>query len=152
MKQLNQVEIGRMRKLADFLETVPPEDFDLDGWVQQLPQGPKSIFFGLIHRHSGCGFAGCAMGWAAHSQIFSGLRLTRDGDDIAYRGFTGYDAVYALFGIGENQGFFLFSDRRYADDAEPGHVARRLRIFADKVERRLARTQAPGLRVVAASH
>lgn len=150
MKQLSNVEIEKMRQLADFLETVPPEDFDLDGWVQRSGD-PSSVFFGLIKRRSACGFAGCAMGWAAYTEFFPGLRLTRDKKDIAYAGFTGYDAIKALLGINENQGYFLFSPNMYCDEAQPGHVARRLRLFAERVERRLARKNPIALRVVAQS-
>jgi hypothetical protein len=138
MKQLDRVEIEKIRQLADFLETVPPEDFDLDGWVQRQQREPSSILFGLIQRHPGCGFAGCAMGWAAHSGIFPGLRLTHDQEDIVYGGFTGYDAVEALLGIEYSHASFFFSHTMYSVIAEPGHVARRLRRFADKIESRRA--------------
>lgn len=148
MKQLSNVEIGKMRQLANFLETVPPEDFDLEGWVQQTGQ-PVPMFFGLIHRQPACGFAGCAMGWAAHTELFPGLRLTRDKKDVCYAGFTGYDAVMALLGISENISYFLFSPSMYRDDAAPGHVARRLRRFVEIVERRMNRKQATPLRIVA---
>ncbi len=148
MKQLSSVEIGRMHQFADFLETVPPEDFDLTLWVERQQRDPKSLLFGLIQRDPGCGFAGCAMGWAAYSEVFPGLRLTRDAKDVTFAGFTGYDAAAALLGVGDNQAFFFFAPSSY-EDAEPGHVAARLRKFAAKVERRINRQQRPGLRVVA---
>ena len=148
MRQLQKVEIEKMRKLADFLETVPPEDFDLADWVEREQRDPKSILFGLVILHPGCGFAGCAMGWAAHSGIFPGLRLTHDSDDITYAGLIGFDAIDRLFRIGENQGIFLFHRVRYQGHADPGHVARRLRRFAEIVERRINRKK-PSMRIVA---
>jgi hypothetical protein len=47
----------RLLKLADFLETVPPDKFDMNGWG----------------REDDCGFAGCAIGWAG--KLFDGKGL-----------------------------------------------------------------------------
>ena len=147
---LQKVEIEKMRKLAEFLETVPPEDFDLSEWVEREQRDPKSILFGLVILRRACGFAGCAMGWAAHSGIFPGLRLTSDGESITYAGLVGFEAVERLFGIGKNQSCFLFHSFRYEGHADPGHVAKRLRRFAEIVERRIKRKNKPSMSVVAA--
>lgn len=154
MKQLSNVEISKMRQLADFLETVPAEDFDLSLWVSQEEMPPKLAFFGLIERDPGCGFAGCAIGWAAHSGLFPGLRLSRRKDDDKltpqYGGATEWRAVAKLLGISERASEFLFSIDMYADDPEPADVCQRLRRYADIVEARLARKlDRPALRVVA---
>lgn len=149
MKQLARVEIERMRQFADFLETVPPREFDLNEWEAREATAAKTMLFGLIKLEPACGFAGCAMGWAAHSNAFEGLILI-EGEPV-YKGFGGYRAAQKLLGIKSNAAHFLFGPERYAvDDPEPGHVAARLRKFADKVESRLkrARPSSLALRVV----
>jgi hypothetical protein len=138
MKQLSNVEIGRLRALADLLDDVPPNRFDLDGWAVQLNEG--------------CGFAGCAVGWAAHSGIFPGLRFNTGIDcgahascvDVIYEEdekdiWKGWVAVEVLFGLTFRSAGFLFSLDHYPDflGPTPRVVARRLRRFADKVEGRL---------------
>lgn len=137
MRQLSNVEIGRLRALADLLDTVPAERFDLESWAVQLNEG--------------CEFAGCAVGWAAHSGIFPGLRFDTGIDcgahascvvvDYKDRGgvWLGWEAVEALFGISRQASEFLFSLNFYDHPFGPTPmvVARRLRRFADKVEGRL---------------
>jgi len=59
MKMLSKVDIERIYKLAHFLETVSSQDFDLTIWGTRV--------------RDGCGFAGCAIGWAAYAKLFSGL-------------------------------------------------------------------------------
>lgn len=132
MKQLSNVEIGRLRALADLLDTVPAERFDLGGWGWVVhPAGSE------------CGFAGCAVGWAARSRIFPGLRF--NGMDIIYEEdekdiWEGWVAVEVLFGLTFWSAGFLFDKSHYLDhypEITPRVVARRLRRFADKVEGRL---------------
>lgn len=139
MKQLSKVEIGKMRQLADFLETVPVKDFDLSVWVQELEQPPTTYLFGLIQTDPGCGFAGCAMGWAAHSELFDGLHL--EGWLIKYKGYTDLEATMKVFGITKRAVDYLFTTWFYKTkfETEPGHVADRLNRFADIVEARLKR-------------
>lgn len=146
MQQLRAVEIGKMRQLADFLETVPPEDFDLGRWRERAPI--DAIRIGPITLRKGCGFAGCAMGWAAHSGIFPGLRLSPKGT-LTYRGATEFEAVAKLLSLTPWTAYFLFHKDSYQQHADPAHVADRVRRFAAIVERTLNRTGAR-LRVVAA--
>lgn len=145
MKQLDKVEIGRMRQLADFLETVPPSKFDLSQWEVEAYVPAKTFLFGLIHWKDECGFAGCAMGWAAFSELFPGLSLMKQYEDdwhyttVLYRGFTDYRAVAFLFGISERAATYFFAPNSCKIKPEPGDVAARLNRFADKVENRLKR-------------
>lgn len=148
MKQLSQVEIGRMRQLADLLEAVPPSSFTLDDWEAQPETPAKTMLFGLIELEPACGFSGCAMGWAAHSGLFPGLSI--DDGVLVYRGYSSFRAAAKVMGVTENVAHFLFDPSLYEDACpEPGDVAERLRRFADKVERRLMRKSEPTLRLVA---
>lgn len=143
MKQLSKVEIGKMRQLADFLETVQPSSFDLSSWVVSPYAPAKTYLWGLIQTQPECGFAGCAMGWAAHSKLFPGLYLDQ-GWIVTYKGQQDFDAVVKLFGITKRNADFIFTTDGYkayknGGGVTPGMVADRLNKFADKVESRLKR-------------
>lgn len=144
MQQLSRVEIEKMTQLADFLETVPPEDFDLTIWRTREFIAPIRVW--PITFRAGCGFAGCAMGWAAHEGLFPGLRITKNGD-LVYRGATDFDAVSKLFGIKWGTGWFLFGRGSYHGRIDPDRVAKRIRRFVEIVRRR--RGDRVALRVVA---
>lgn len=121
------MDTGRLLVLAEFLETsVPEAEFNMLLWqhrayvppMEGTPAGPPS-FFGLlpgspeVPPNPGCGFAGCAIGWAAHSGLFPGLKLRevnpeekhRDGTKVGltivptYAGGTQWDAINSLFKI-----------------------------------------------------
>lgn len=118
----------RLLKLADFLETVPEENFDISGWETAEATKPEG------DRPGQCGFAGCAVGWAAHVELFDGF-VMRDGDPL-YQGKTDWDAVDELFGFkqapGElsKEGLILFSGSEYRGyEATPAQVAARIRQF-----------------------
>ena len=137
-EQLSKVETSKLRALADLLDTVPAERFDLLDWV-----GPKSE----------CGFVGCAVGWAAHFRIFPGLKLDygenhhggyessvvyMDGENV----WVGWEAVQMLFGLAQEEAVFLFSVQAYDPDYnQPSDVACNLRQFASEVEGRLKLNQ-----------
>lgn len=148
MKQLSQVEIGRMRALASYLESsaVDPDRFYLDSWQEQAEQPAKTKWFGLVEVQPACGFAGCAMGWAAHAQLFDGLWMTKQGY-VVYKGQTDMVAAATVMGVTIGRAAFLFHPQWYkaGNDASPGMVAQRLRRFADKVESRLARARSRDL-------
>lgn len=131
MKQLDRVEVGKMRQLASFLRTVPPSQFDLEEWELQAATPAVTFLFGLIEIEPACGFAGCAMGWAAHSKLFDGLYM--DGSGPVYNGIAGWNGVTRLFGISSRAADFLFGSSSY-EDGQPGYVADRLERFAGKVE------------------
>ena len=156
MKQLDRVEIGKMRQLADFLETVPPNDFDLRVWEKRAARSRRVALFGLIERDPGCGFAGCAVGWAAYSGLFPGLTMSMNTKDYkvaarepVYRGQTNWAAVMRLLGLSKNFTHFLFSGDFYKTRATPGMVADRLRAAADRIESLRTRGSVPKLRLVA---
>ena len=58
----------RLAKLADFLETVPEDKFNMNVWAN---------LFNYRSKLGDCGTAGCALGWA--TKIFPELELRWDG-------------------------------------------------------------------------
>lgn len=171
MSMLSSVETGKMLQLAEFLESVPPRDFDLASWATRDAKEaiPPTVLFGLFTVEPGkpgCGFAGCAMGWAAHSKLFDGLYIDQTGQ-LIYKGAPSYSAADRLFGFDAenrkrrlyyskaktrwtNTAYFLFGPKRY-DTNNPADVARRIRRMVAKIESRLARKAQPvqtGLRIV----
>lgn len=136
----------RLLKLADFLETVPRRAFRMDYWVQRKASKPEGDEPGE------CGFAGCAMGWAAHQKMFKGLREDPIRENtITYKLPNGeqFDDFYAaakVFDISSVESDGLFNPRRYNDlkivrrdyygDAlpTPKQVAKRIRAFVKNAE------------------
>lgn len=114
------INAKRLLKLADYLETVKPALFRLDvfGYEQE------------------CGFAGCAVGWAAHAKLFAGLKFETCLGPI-YQGASGWEAVAKVFGfsVDDPDGFIsidaknLFHDSAYPPHPKPNTVAKRIRKF-----------------------
>lgn len=159
MKQIAAVELERCVALADLLETVPAKDFNMRGWVTQLPMPQKTMWFGLIKTSPGCGFAGCAMGWAAVEEIFPGFSARTNGCliyEVDGLGFQNWDAVRAVMGLNANMSHYLFAPDNYKVKATPEMVADRVRRFASKIaairarDRRRAVVKRPKLELVAA--
>lgn len=155
MRQIAHVETARMTALAEYLDTdVPARDFDLRTWISRVPHKRKTILFGLIQTRPECGFAGCAMGWAAYSGMFPGFIACTDGT-IQYRGQINFFAVMKLLGISYNMVVFLFHPKGYKVNATPEMVASRLRRLVVKIKAIRAREQrravhsTPSLKVVA---
>lgn len=120
----------RLLKLADFLETIPKRVFDMSLWEAAPATKPEG------KKPGKCGFAGCALGWAAHVKLFRGLRMFDEElyyqakgnrmEDVAW----GFHAAEELFEITNAQATFLFDEDSY-DYAElpipPKRVAKRIR-------------------------
>ncbi len=137
MKQLQNVKVARMRQLANYLETVTPDQFDLSRWESEAYVPARTLLWGLIEIQPACGFVGCAMGWAAHSKLFPGLAITANGV-LYYKGSSAFHAAAKVFNISIRSAEFLFTPEMYKDGdfTEPGVVADRLNRYADKVESR----------------
>jgi hypothetical protein len=121
-----KIRTDRLLKLADFLETVPRKAFDISSWVSSKATMPEG------ERPGDCGFAGCAMGWAAHAKLFRGLTMERGYiiDYPAYRGFDGFEAAMTLFSIGDSEATSLFDIGGYESrNPTPKTVAKRIRKF-----------------------
>src|SRR5882757_4896101 len=146
--QIAQVKKDRLLMLANLLDTVQENQFNLVTWGAEERHYNKYLF-GLIKIETGCGFSGCAMGWAAQSGIFPGLTwnnrsnfpygsiMYRDSDSLLYE----WPAVKNLFGLNENMAFFLFSSSGYRVHATPSMVASRLRRLVKKIDDIRARDQ-----------
>lgn len=131
MKQIAAVNLVRLTHLADFLMTIPPEQFTLEVWVDQQEIKPKTLF-GLIQISSGCGFAGCAIGWATYKNMFPGFEL-KSGTPY-YKGKYSFEAIEAVFSINENNAYYFFHPDKYQISATPQMVAERIYRFCKKIE------------------
>lgn len=114
----------RLKRLADFLQIVPEERFDMQRWVGDDFKGSPDL---------SCGTSACAVGWATTIPEFreAGLHLDFDPDDelawIAtpvYQGWEGYDAAAQFFEIPRGQAEHLFGSFHFDD--KPSDVARRI--------------------------
>ncbi len=110
----------RLLKLADFLDTLPPERFRYDRWVGDSWKGMQDL---------SCGTTACALGWAATMPAFRklGLRLfeIEDGgkktgfcalEGTPYNKYSSYstlssyslDAAMEIFGLSRSEASFIF--------------------------------------------
>lgn len=141
--QRTTVRVDRLRKLADFLDTLPREKFD----------------FHIVCRRDkpSCGTVGCAMGWTP--KVFPrlikwvplewrddmyGVRPRKEKIPTIGRTQSTYSAGAShLFNMGEGdaEALFGFWEPSPADgtelppDATPKQVARRIRTYANWCER-----------------
>lgn len=130
--KLAEVYVERLNKLADFLDTLPPERFDMNRWAQN-GFSPEE-----------CGTVACAFGWSVH--LFENqLRLVGDGLgglSVNYAEIYGIEAASAFFfgDFGDDDddypiAQFVFMPDHYRscgsglfpDKVMPGYVARRIR-------------------------
>lgn len=116
----------RLLKLADFLETIPKHVFTIHAWEARAAYKPEGKKLGE------CGFAGCALGWAAHVKLFRGLDMM--GGEPHYRtkgeDYWGFHAAEELFEICEYEARHLFNGDYYSyhlGHVTPELVAARIR-------------------------
>ena len=111
----------RLAKLADFLETVPEDKFNMDVWA----------YLGNKTSLGDCGTAGCALGWA--TKIFPELTInfsfSNPYPDLYFEGFRNYSALELFFDLDFELSRDLFSALRYPDPANisPQEVANKIR-------------------------
>lgn len=105
----------RLLKLADYLETVPVDRFEMN----------------IFGRKSECGFAGCALGWAAHGRLFRGLTTY----DCGYRHIgpkykDRYDSSVCepLFGVCNMEAERKMFGSQFAGET-PHQIAQRIRNY-----------------------
>lgn len=129
----------RLLTLANFLETVPELAFNMRKWEASPATKPEGSTQGE------CGFAGCAIGWAAHAQLYPGLTLVSwpgyeylEAVVPSFEGELNWLAIDRLFGFApvdhdarENEGERLFLRRSYLSDPTPKQVAKRIRKFVE---------------------
>lgn len=110
-------------KVAEILDKVNPEKFDLKGWK--------------------CGTTACACGHAAMDPWFYEQGFSIKGLEpyltISYKGLQGWDAIEEFFDLNINDSFYLFEEDSYEDGFEknkktpPLEVADRIREFVKGV-------------------
>jgi hypothetical protein len=139
------MNIERLKELQKLLATVPPERFNLKTWGYLGPKNDGSTADQVIRKlreialpddenfewdgaldepilkQISCGFAGCAMGWAALHPPFqeAGLHLhlfIRDGyqfSHITYEDYEEYEAAAYFFDIPKKEAEYLFDPSKY---------------------------------------
>lgn len=112
---------NRLVKLADLLDTLKSEQFDLTHWVTK--QGDTA----------------CAVGWAALSPQFAGLTFLGPAPQYLVKGHhpaLGFVAAERYFGLRFREAHYLFSIDSYrrGSSTRPTTVARRIRRFIAKKE------------------
>lgn len=130
----------RLLKLAEFLETVPADEFYMYTWCRTEPYKPETVTEGH------CGFSGCAIGWAAHAKLFDGFYLRRKRSGSVSPGLLmpifqrkqNWNAVSTLFDLPlgkdaatpSKQAEHIFDDDSYEQTfVGPNDVASRIRAF-----------------------
>ena len=121
------MNIERLTKLAELLDTVPPDRFNMDYWGLTPRGGPEEL--NIVE----CGTSACALGWACSIPEFraAGLRLRKHSTSIRYDHFSpefkarseAYPAMEvikeaflagaAFFDITLEESEWLFLPRRY---------------------------------------
>jgi hypothetical protein len=114
----------RLLKLANFLETVEPERFDLSTWSDSNFTPEK------------CDTAACACGWATVIFKDEGFTLYNSmpmyNDDKNRRSYISWKAVQAFFDITNDGAEYLFCNSSYEDDGtSPLEVSERIRRFTN---------------------
>ena len=131
---MDHPDFAKLYKLADYLDTVPSTRFDMASWGYEKNPG----WFSRTFRGAECGFAGCAMGWAAHSGLFENLTMSGSheydictpvlwmGESAYYQGF---EAAEVLFNIEPHVAHRFFSAFCYQNPT-PRDVADRIRNYS----------------------
>lgn len=126
---MNKTGKKRLLQLADFLETLGPERFDLQWWAYNGFSPNK------------CGTTACAVGWATTIPAFkkAGLKLYRDYDDglyPIYKTYDSWDAVKVFFKLSMKDAEWLFNSGYYPveQNNNPKYVAKRIREFVTERE------------------
>lgn len=119
----------RLLKLADFLETVPKDNFDM-GVVYEdegMFAGDCAPKYPQPKKH--CGTAACAMGWATAIPSFrkAGLHLGEDGEVYFEGSSYSFESAEIFFDILDEEATFLFT--RSGAGNTPKQVARSIRKF-----------------------
>jgi hypothetical protein len=138
MYTIHTVDVPKLRLLANLLDTVPSSKFEITTWGEIT----KPTLFQRLFKSRECGFAGCAIGWAAHSGIFPELSLSymSIGNNTligvpTYDGFNSSEAICSLFQISNKIVNMLFFQQAYDKmDVTPDMVASRINRFCDKIE------------------
>lgn len=134
---------ARLLLLADALEhRIPADKFNLDDWRIRTDYDPDRDdrprnYVSDRELLTGCGTAGCAVGWACALPEFNAQGLTWDEGMPAYQHgpagglFSHFEAVNMFFDIDPKSSAELFMGTSYKGVAGPLDVASRIRDFVD---------------------
>lgn len=126
----------RLLKLADFLDTLKPKNFDVSEWARQ-----GTVWIRGDEVKPDCGTVACAAGWACFIPEFQRLGLmlapNREGVFVVcFDHYWGDDAIEIFFGLGEDSSLTsrIFYQDGYDDSrVTPKMVAKRIRqVVANK--------------------
>jgi len=139
----------RLLKLAEHLDTIPVEAFNIHHWVSLnekdtvwAPEVKKleqydSISEGVLANVE-CGFAACAVGHASSIKEFQqeGFRMLHDEEFgpiyPSYRGRHSFAAVNLFFGLDDEEAQMLFQSTGYGTrNVTPYDVAKQIRTFVN---------------------
>lgn len=124
MKKMYQ---KRLLRLAEFLEGLRPEEFNLARWVTRL-RGDEY-----------CHTVACAAGYAGMLPEFNEMGFHLEGQDPFYKEVYGFSACSMFFGITRDEVVRLFLSSSYPGGTKtrPTTVAKRLRSCVAKATLRL---------------
>ena len=133
----------RLLKLAEFLENLAPERFNLSSWREHDGDDTDSVSDEQLWE-GGCGTTGCAVGWACAMPEFQaeGLYWDKGEGYPALRGlpysYSGYAVASEFFAIPVEVSRLLFSPVRYPEEtSNPKGVAERIRWVAEMSQKQL---------------
>jgi hypothetical protein len=120
----------RLLILANFLDTVPEEKFNLESWRDCSPFSNRSDDALL---DTACGTTGCAVGWACVIPELKAEGLSWQ-DNPQYMKYSSWLAVQRFFDISDEVSQVLFSDSKYSlHHRGPKNVANRIRNYLNVV-------------------
>jgi hypothetical protein len=139
MSGLDELYLGRLERLAAFLEALPPERFEFERWVGKDWGGKEDL---------SCGTTACALGWATTIPEFRELglrlRLRSDGSGVVAMEYKNiehgwdpaHDAAEKVFGLDFWQAEHLFvpgsSPGSLPRNATATQVAAHIRAFVEE--------------------
>lgn len=122
------MNVERLNKLVELLESLEPESFDLRSWVLKynhvlIDESPQLV---EDHIENPCGTVACAIGWACLNPDFNALGLKLDnspaelGEPTYYCPtdewqYSGFRAVAKFFDIGYENAEYLFLQQEYGE-------------------------------------
>lgn len=114
----------RLTKLAELMDGLKPEQFDIGDWVSLYKGGEAD-----------CGTVACACGWAAITPWFKQQGLSLDGGTPTFDGWHGLSAAAEFFGLDRYDAERLFLGFGYdSEPVEPSDVALAIRTLIEENE------------------
>jgi hypothetical protein len=125
----------RLLILANFLDNVPLNKFNLESWRDGWSKGWYKGYTGVTDQDLtdvSCGTTGCAIGHACAIPEFIQEGLVWKGCPV-YGHYEAWEAVHNFFEISPSMARTLFSDALYSQGGQgPKDVAKRIRALCRK--------------------